>query len=249
MQNIAVILAGGRGSRMGTDIPKQFIRLQDGRTVLETCVAAFQQNEHIDLIAIVILPDHKAEAQQLLPPDRYDKVHFWIDGGSERWESSLHAIEAINTAFNSSPNINLLIHDCARPFVSQRIITETCLALRTHEAVTVAVPVTDTLYQIKNSSPKVGEVANRPEEYEITAVPPRALFRRAQTPQGFHLSVMKQAFDLAMQDADRQFTDDVGVVLRYLPDVNIVIIPGEEANRKIIADNEGEYVEYETIDN
>ena len=44
---------------------------------------------------------------------------------------------------------------------------------------------------------------------------------------------MKQAFDLAMQDADRQFTDDVGVVLRYLPDVNIVIIPGEEANRKI----------------
>lgn len=223
MQNIAVILAGGRGSRMGSDIPKQFIRLQDGRTVLETCVAAFQQNEHIDRIAIVILPDHKAEAQQLLPPDRYDKVHYWIDGGSERWESSLHAIEAINTAFNSSPNINLLIHDCARPFVSQRIITETCLALRTHEAVTVAIPVTDTLYQIAKQS----------ENEHVAAVPPRALFRRAQTPQGFHLSVMKQAFDLAMQDADRQFTDDVGVVLRYLPDVNIVIIPGEEANRKI----------------
>ena len=67
MKNIAVILAGGTGSRMGLDIPKQFIRLQDGRTVLETCVAAFQQNERIDEIAIVMHPDHKAEAKALLP--------------------------------------------------------------------------------------------------------------------------------------------------------------------------------------
>lgn len=238
MKNIAVILAGGTGSRMGLDIPKQFIRLQDGRTVLETCVAAFQQNEHIDEIAIVMLPEYKAEAQQLLLPEKFGKVRYWIDGGSERWESSLHAIEVIADAVNGSmakssincksslvqssikDGVNLLIHDCARPFVSQAIITNTCLALETHEAVTVAVPVTDTLYQVNDKG-------------LITDIPSRTLFRRAQTPQAFRLSIMQKAFDIAMHDEVRNFTDDVGVILRYLPDTPIHIVPGEESNKKI----------------
>ena len=197
MKNIAVILAGGTGSRMGLNIPKQFIRLQDGRTVLETCVAAFQQNERIDEIAIVMHPDHKAEAKTLLPSDRFQKVRYWIDGGKERWESSLHAIEVIAEAVNGSmakssinckssivqssikDGVNLLIHDCARPFVSQEIITNTCRALETHEAVTVAVPVTDTLYQVNDKG-------------FIMDIPPRTLFRRAQTPQAFRLSIPRK---------------------------------------------------------
>ena len=230
MINIAVILAGGTGSRMGMDIPKQFIRLQDGRTVLETCVAAFQQNEHIDEIAIVMHPAHKAEAKQLLPLERYTKIHYWIDGGSERWESSLHAVETINSSINQSsincpivtcPIVNFLIHDCARPFVSQAIITNTCLALESHEAVTVAVPVTDTLY------------LTEPEKGIIQDVPPRSLYRRAQTPQGFRLSVLRQAFDRLQHSPTRQITDDVGVVRTFVPDLPIHLVPGEESNRKI----------------
>ena len=205
---------------MGMDIPKQFIRLQDGRTVLETCVAAFQQNEHIDEIAIVMHPAHKAEAKQLLPLERYTKIHYWIDGGSERWESSLHAVEAINGSINqSSMDVNLLIHDCARPFVSQAIITNTCLALESHEAVTVAVPVTDTLYLTENDI--------------LVDVPPRSLYRRAQTPQGFRLSVLRQAFDRLQHSPTRQITDDVGVVRTFVPDLPIHLVPGEESNRKI----------------
>ena len=233
MINIAVILAGGTGSRMGMDIPKQFIRLQDGRTVLETCVAAFQQNEHIDEIAIVMHPAHKAEAKQLLPLERYTKIHYWIDGGSERWESSLHAVEAINRKSSlvprgaivrrkeSSMDVNLLIHDCARPFVSQAIITNTCLALESHEAVTVAVPVTDTLY------------LTEPEKGIIQDVPPRSLYRRAQTPQGFRLSVLRQAFEALQHSPTRQITDDVGVVRTFVPGINIHLVEGEESNRKI----------------
>lgn len=222
MINIAVILAGGTGSRMGMDIPKQFIRLQDGRTVLETCVAAFQQNEHIDEIAIVMHPAHKAEAKALLPIERYTKIRYWIDGGSERWESSLHAVEAINGSINqSSTDVNLLIHDCARPFVSQAIITNTCLALESHEAVTVAVPVTDTLY------------LTEPEKGIIQDVPPRSLYRRAQTPQGFRLNVLRQAFDRLQHSPTRQITDDVGVVRTFVPDLPIHLVPGEESNRKI----------------
>ena len=224
MKNIAVILAGGSGSRLGADRPKQFLSLKDGRTVLETCVDAFHQNEHIDELAIVMLRDHIAEAQALLPASRFPKIRYWIPGGSERWESSKNAVKAIYLVQQKigfpEEDINVLLHDCARPFVSQAIITNTCLALETHEAVTVAVPVTDTLYQVNDKG-------------LITDIPPRTLFRRAQTPQAFRLSVMQKAFDIAMHDEDRNFTDDVGVILRYLPDTPIHIVPGEESNKKI----------------
>ena len=98
---------------MGMDTPKQFIRLQDGRTVLETCVAAFQQNEHIGEIAIVMLPEFRAEAQRLLPTERFTKVRYWVDGGAERWESSLHAIETINSSINQSSINCPIVHGFA----------------------------------------------------------------------------------------------------------------------------------------
>lgn len=236
MKNIAVILAGGKGSRMGISIPKQFIPLQDGRTVLETCVAAFHHNDHIDEIAVVMIEDYFEQAQTIIRSDNFPKVRYWIPGGKERWESSLNAIQTLLSPSNPLNSSNLLtpstpsqedpivlIHDCARPFISQDLITRACDAMLTHRAATVAVPVTDTLYQVQTSCE--GEV--------VTSVPPRTLFRRAQTPQCFRLSVLEKAFSLAMQDADRQFTDDAGVVQRYLPEVPIHIIPGEESNRKI----------------
>ena len=221
MKNIAVILAGGSGSRLGADRPKQFLPLKDGRTVLETCVDAFHQNEHIDEIAIVMLRDHIAEAQALLPTSRFPKIKYWIPGGAERWESSKNAVKAIAGAYSPS-DCNVLLHDCARPFISQNLITRVCEALQTHEAVSVAVPVTDTLYAVSQDNPDV-----------IADIPARALFRRAQTPQSFRLSVLQKAFSLAVQHMDGLMTDDAGVVLHYLPEVPIHILPGEESNRKI----------------
>ena len=226
MLNIAVILAGGTGSRMGMNVPKQFIRLQDGRTVLETCVAAFQQNEHIDQIAIVMHPDHKDEAKQLLPIDRYDKVRYWIDGGSERWESSLHAIETINrksSLVHLSMDVNVLLHDCARPFISQDLISRVCKALKAYKAVSVAVPVTDTIYLMKSG--ERGDV--------IKDVPTRFFVRAAQTPQAFRLSVIAEALQKAQKDVLSRATDDAGMVFRSLPKQEVYIIPGEPSNRKI----------------
>ena len=221
MKNIAVILAGGSGSRLGADRPKQFLPLKGGRTILETCVDAFHQNERIDEMAVVMHRDHIAEAQALLPADRFPKIHYWVPGGSERWESSKNAVEAIAGAYSPS-DCNVLLHDCARPFISQDLITRVCKALLTHEAVSVAVPVTDTLYAVSQDNSDV-----------IADIPTRALFRRAQTPQSFRLSVLQKAFSLAMQHTDCLLTDDAGVVLHFLPEVAIHILPGEESNRKI----------------
>ena len=209
MRNIAVILAGGTGSRAGEGAPKQFRLLENGKTVLETCVAAFAGL--VDDICVVTHPDYRERTRQLLQ----NKTVSIVDGGKERWESSWNAIQALD-----DKEANVLIHDCARPFVSERIIRDVCQALETHKAVTVAVPLTDTLYYVANGC--------------VADIPQRADFMRAQTPQAFRLSLIREAYEWALQDPNGvAVTDDCGIVKRYMPEQLIFIVAGEENNRKL----------------
>lgn len=207
-QNIAILLAGGEGKRVGGDIPKQLRTLPDGRTVLQTCIDTFRLCPVIDDIWVVMHHDWLS----YVPAG----VHA-IEGGKERWESSFRAIQAICEHYQE--NVNVWIHDAARPFVSQRILADIAAALENHDAVTVAVPVTDTLY--------------RTEDGHVREIPDRKDFMRAQTPQAFHLGTIAEAFRKAMEEGQIAATDDVGIVHRYMPDIPVFIVPGEERNRKI----------------
>lgn len=223
MKNIAVILAGGAGKRAGEGLPKQFRKLSDGRTVLETCVAAFEAHESIDEIAIVMLRDYLPQAQTIARQAGWHKVNYWIAGGRERWESSLFAAKTLQQAMNANGDneCNILLHDCARPFVSEAIITRVCQALMDYQAVSVAVPLTDTIYEIKNS------------KLQINSIPPRETLMRAQTPQAFRLSLLLRAYEKAEEEALQHVTDDAGVIHTFLPDEKIGIVAGEETNRKL----------------
>ena len=221
MYNIAIILAGGTGSRIGGETPKQFLPLDDGRSILEHSVDAFEQAASIDEIAVVIHPDHLDTLQKLCQKNTWQKLSKIIPGGSERWESSWHAILAY---LDLSPSerrdgVGLLLHDAARPFVSQRIIADVAAALETHEAVTVAIPVTDTLYRV--------------EDGKVREIPDRKDFMRAQTPQAFHLDLIADAYMKALAEDEIIATDDAGIVRKYEPRHPIFIVQGEETNRKI----------------
>lgn len=218
-QNIAILLAGGEGKRVGGDIPKQLRTLPDGRTVLQTCIDTFRLCPVIDDIWVVMHHDWLS----YVPAG----VHA-IEGGKERWESSFRAIQAICEHYQE--NVNVWIHDAARPFVSQTILQRIREAIAKYEAVSVAIPVTDTIYQVQ--SPTLSPSAT--ENLTLQSVPLRSTMMRAQTPQVFRLPLIKKAFDLAVAATnDIQVTDDAGIVLRYMPHIAIHIIPGEEANRKI----------------
>jgi 2-C-methyl-D-erythritol 4-phosphate cytidylyltransferase len=190
--------------------------LPDGRSVLEHSVDAFEQASCIDEIAIVMHPDWLDEAQRIARANNWQKLTRIIPGGAERWESSWKAIDAFS--HHKTP-VSLLLHDAARPFVSQKIIVRVCKALDVHAAVTVAVPVTDTLYRVGFES--------------VEDVPARNEYMRAQTPQAFHLDTIRKAYRKAMEDELIIATDDAGIVHKYLPDVPIHIVPGDENNRKI----------------
>ena len=216
MRNIAIILAGGMGSRVGGTTPKQLLPLNDGRTVLEHSVDAFEQAPCIDEIAIVMHPEWMDEAKTVCERNNWSKVTKIIPGGNERWESSWHAILTYKEEDNQTA---LWFHDCARPFVSQRILADVAEALKQHDAVTVAVPVTDTLYHVTDS--------------RIQSVPSRSEYMRAQTPQAFRYDVVFRAYVKAIAEEDLMATDDAGIVRKYEPNHKIYIVQGEEANKKI----------------
>lgn len=220
--NIAVVLAGGTGSRVGADKPKQFLDV-GGRMVIERSIDAFDQTEGIDEVAVVVHPEWMEYMRGVVSSNSWTKVKRLIEGGAERYMSSLNAIAAY---IDCPDDTNLILHDAARPFVSQAVIARVIEALKWHEAVGVGIPSTDTVWEVRQDfDPHLSKF--------IVRIPERSTMWRAQTPQAFRLPLIRDAYQCALQDPQFRATDDCGVVRRYLPNKKIHIVEGEEQNRKI----------------
>lgn len=223
MRNIAVILAGGVGSRMGGSEPKQFLSL-GGRTVIEHSIETFANHPSIDEVAVVIHPDWRGRMEEIAARGRWEKLRKIVAGGSERYMSSLNAIMAY---IDEPDDTNLLLHDAARPFMSAAIVDRVVAALERHEAVGVAVPSTDTVWEVHPDFDAV-EVGRF-----VARIPERRLMWRAQTPQAFRLPLIRDAYQRALQDPQFRATDDCGVVRQYMPGTKITVVEGEERNMKV----------------
>ncbi|WP_344579214.1 bifunctional cytidylyltransferase/SDR family oxidoreductase [Nonomuraea roseoviolacea] len=220
LRAVGVVLAGGVGQRMGLGRPKQLATVA-GRTILEHSIALFDGSPDIDEVVVLMTPGLVDEARELVARAGFRKVTKVVEGGASRTESTWRALRAIG-----EDECDVLLHDAVRPLLEPRIITDCVRALRDHRAVEVAIPSSDTIFAVEPG----------PGGETITEVLDRSRLRRAQTPQCFRLSVIREAYERALADpgfADRPATDDCGVVLRYLPDVPIHIVPGSERNLKI----------------
>ncbi|MBU0633342.1 2-C-methyl-D-erythritol 4-phosphate cytidylyltransferase [bacterium] len=216
MKNVAVILAAGSGKRFGSETPKQYIRL-GGKKIIEYTIAEFEKNRLIDEICLVINFDYKEDIQALIDENGFAKVTKIISGGEERYDSSYNAIKA----YESEDDVNLIFHDGVRPFVSQEIINNSIKALEQYNAVDVAIESADTIIKIDAHD-------------TIDSIPKRAELRRGQTPQAFKLTTIKQAHDIARSSSEKiEFTDDCGMVVKYIPDEKVYVVNGESANIKI----------------
>jgi 2-C-methyl-D-erythritol 4-phosphate cytidylyltransferase len=242
MRTVAVVLAGGSGSRFGGSQPKQLRQLA-GKSLVEHCVAAFDRAPAVDGVLVVMSAGPAAEAAAQLR--RYGKLIGIVPGGSARCDSSRAAIAAIRAAVAAGTagpgtagpgtagpgtagpgtvgeDCNVLFHDAARPLVDQGIIADCVDALARWQAIGVVVPSSDTIVEVHDGV--LGQVL------------PRESLARCQTPQGFRLSVIARAHDLAAADPEftvSSVTDDCGVVRRYLPEIPIGAVPGSERNIKV----------------
>ena len=211
---IAVLLAGGLGTRVGLDIPKQLIKIA-GRTILEHTLRAFEDHPMVDEIVVMMAPGHLDTVEEMVRNARFTKVTQVLPGADTRNGTTLLALEAL------PDDCPVLLHDAVRPLVSEQTITQCFEALEQYDAVDVAIPSADTIIEVD------------PRDNTIAAIPRRADLRRGQTPQAFRSSVLRSAYELAGQDPTFTATDDCGVVLRYLPGVPIWVVPGDERNMKV----------------
>lgn len=217
--NVAAILSGGTGTRAKAGMPKQFVNL-GGKMVIERTIEAFNAHPQIDEIIVVSHPDYTGMLKEIQLA--YEKWHLTVEGGSERYLSSWAAIRACEN-FKG----NLLIHDAARPNVSSELISRVIMALADFPAAVPVLPLTDTLLEADGDC--------------VKCVPLRQNFRNAQTPQGFHLDVIRHAFQLAMNDVNYCFTDDCSVVLHYLPAIKVKMVNGDFSNQKLTYHSDIEY--------
>ena len=213
-RNVAVLLAGGFGARVRLNIPKQLIKIA-GRTILEHSLAALNSHPMIDEVVIVMAPGHLDPVYAIVRDGSYGKVAAVLEGAETRNGSTQRALQWLGDR-----ECNVLLHDAVRPLVAQRIITDCIRALETYTAVDVAIPSADTIIEVDSAN-------------MIRDIPPRAKLLRGQTPQAFHASVIKHAYALAQRDRDFVATDDCAVVLRYLPDIPIALVAGDEQNMKV----------------
>ena len=217
MENIAIILAGGKGKRLQHDTPKQFLII-NGLTCLEHTTLEFIKNNSINEVIIVSNTNYTTEIKELFKKYTEKKITI-ISGGENRNLSSLNAINYIKEKNNSDSN--LIIHDAARPLVSQYLINNCIKKLAIYNAVSVAIPVTDTILETKND--------------RVKSIPQRSQLMCAQTPQCFKLSLLAKAYDIAYNENKKLdlLTDNCSVFKKYLPNEQIYIVQGEYSNIKL----------------
>lgn len=205
-----IIVAGGKGLRMGSDIPKQFLPI-GGKPVLMHTIERFYNFSH-DLKIIVVLPKEQQDYwHKLCEEHHFDIPHEIADGGETRFQSSKNGLALVP---DDAEGV-VAFHDGVRPFVSEEVI-ERCLEMAQEEYTAVPVlPVTDTLRHIDD---RTGN------SYTVN----RKLFRAVQTPQVFDISLAKQAFN---QPDRATFTDDASVIESL--GVNVNTVEGNKENIKI----------------
>lgn len=207
-----IIAAAGTGKRMGSSIPKQYLKI-GGEPILLKSVRAFCDNKEIDWIVVVTNGDYIQACLEM--KDRYglDKIQAVIEGGEERQDSVYRAIVEIDRL---CPEIEyVLVHDGARPFVRQETINAVLEAAEEKGAAVACVPVKDSIRQEKD-----GESANLPRQ-RLYAV---------QTPQGFQKEILRKAYEQAFADG-YYGTDDATLAERI--GQSVALVRGTYDNIKI----------------
>jgi ribitol-5-phosphate 2-dehydrogenase (NADP+) / D-ribitol-5-phosphate cytidylyltransferase len=219
LRNVAVVLAGGVGSRVGLNIPKQLIKIA-GRPIMEHTLDVLNSHPAIDEVLVMMTPGYLDNVREIVKRNDFQKVSQILEGADNRNDTTQRALAALD-----DEECNVILHDAVRPLLSPRIVTDVVKALDAHDAVDVAIASADTIIAVAGK-----EIDGYPV---ISSVPPRAMLRRGQTPQAFKLSVIRAAYAEAAKDPDFAATDDCTVVLKYKPEVPIAVVPGDDRNMKV----------------
>ena len=217
----AVVVAAGRGLRIGGDLPKQYRRV-GGRAVLTRTLAALAGHPDIARIQPVIAGDAATFYRDCLAdldPEHREKLAEPVEGGATRQQSVRAGLEALDG--RAAPDL-VLVHDAARPFVAPDLIDRAIRAGGEHRAAVPGTPVSDTIKLVEDIAPGIGRVHETPAREALRAV---------QTPQAFTFPDLIAAHRRAEAEGRDGFTDD-GALAEWAG-LAVVVFEGDPANRKI----------------
>ena len=207
----AIVLAAGSGTRMEQDIPKQYMNM-GGKPLMVHCLETFQQSKCTQIVLVVAPGDVDKCQKEII--DRYNitKCIAVVEGGDERYDSVYAGLKAIDDGY-------VLIHDCARAFVSIDIIHRCMSAVVLYESCVVGMPTKDTV-KITDDHRKVLDTPARSNVWVV------------QTPQCFEYNLVRSAYDKIIPTADKSITDDA-MVVEKATEHEVHMIEGSYMNIKV----------------
>ncbi len=209
MVKVAVILAAaGRGERVGTEIPKQFLEIL-GTPVFVYALSVFEAHPKVSEIVIAVPPGWEEEVAFATKRRRFRKVAKVVSGGATRQASVRRALENL-----SSEAELVLVHDAARPLISEALVSRLLEAIEREGAALCAIPVRDTVKLVRSG--------------RVERTVPREGLWLAQTPQGARRSWLEEAYRRA---GDREFTDEAALL--EAAGFPVCVVPGDPLNLKI----------------
>ena len=229
MKVTAIVLSAGKGTRVGSDIPKQYIEVA-GKPVLAYCLESFERSEVDDIVIVTSAGNEDYVKEQIVDRFGFSKVSAVVAGGSERYYSVLnglrHIAEASEAAVDSCGYV--LIHDGARPYITESGVNKMISAVKLCKAAVAAQPARDTI-KITDRDGYVVQTTERANTWQV------------QTPQCFEFGQILKAYEMIVGDRDSRsgesgrgkITDDAMVYESEFPDRRVKLIDLNEENSKI----------------
>ena len=213
----AQVMAGGIGSRMGhTERPKQFLNLADKPIIIHT-LEKFSLIAEFDKIIVSIHPKWMQYAKDLIAKYIDDQRIVVIEGGAERNDTVMGAINYIKDNFGLNADDVLVMHDAVRPFISRRIIMDNIEAAKVYKAVDTVIGATDTIVRAKDGM--------------ITDIPVRDEMYQGQTPQTVNITAFETQYNNMTEEERNILSDSAKVML--LAGHKVGIVDGDESNIKV----------------
>jgi 2-C-methyl-D-erythritol 4-phosphate cytidylyltransferase len=213
----AAMLAGGIGTRMGLDKPKQFEKVGD-KPILIHSTETFLNVEEIDQVIVSSPKEYINQTKELINDyfPNNERVVV-IQGGKTRNDTILNSIEYVKNNYESDDHI-LITHDAARIFVSENLVKKSIEHVKDHDAASPVIPAVDVIFESK-------------EEGKLTDIPLRKNLVHSQTPQSFKINRFMEIYnDLNEEEISKL---DEAMMLFYLRDGDIKLFEGESSNFKI----------------
>lgn len=212
MKTTAIVLAAGSGKRMNTKVHKQYLLIK-GKPVLYYSLKAFEDSQVDDIILVVGSGEIDSCKKEIVEQYGFKKVRAIVEGGKERYHSVYEGLKA------AGDTDYVLIHDGARPFVSQIIIERTIETVYQYKACVVGMPVKDTI-KIVDEDTFAKDTPNRSRVWMV------------QTPQAFSYPLIYDAYTRMLKQEGSAVTDDA-MVVEQMTDYKVKLIEGSYRNIKI----------------